>query len=54
MTIIYVVEKHEQINGRKPFAVVATNRGWNTVIGKYVTEYQAKRRARDLNRLFAK
>lgn len=36
-------------NVARPYAVVVTFRSFNKVIGRYETEQQANRRARDLN-----
>lgn len=45
----YVVETHTYDTSR-PFAVVATFRSFNRVVGRYADASKAKRRARDLNR----
>lgn len=44
----FVVEK-TQYDATRPYAVVATFRRFNQVVGRYPDEAQAKRRARDLN-----
>lgn len=41
--------QHSKFDAARPFAVVATFRTFNKVVGRYETEEQAKRRARLLN-----
>lgn len=45
----YEVETHTYDTSR-PYAVVATFRSFNRVVGRYADASKAKRRARDLNR----
>ena len=44
----YEVTKTD-FDAARPYTVVATFRTFNRVVGRYETETQAKRRARDLN-----
>ena len=49
MTQLYEVQKMT-FDAARPYAVVATFRSFNRVVGRYEDEAAAKRRARDLNR----
>ena len=42
-----VISKYD---ASRPYAVIATFRSFNRVMGRYETEVQAKRRVSDLNR----
>jgi hypothetical protein len=49
MTKFFEVQK-QTFDAARPFAVVATFRSFNRVVGRYEDEAAAKRRARYLNR----
>jgi hypothetical protein len=49
MTNAYEVQ-NSKFDASRPFAVVATFRSFRKIVGRYATEEQANRRARDLNR----
>ena len=46
----YIVEYQPNANAYNPFIVLATFRTWNRSFGRYQTQAQANRRARDLSR----
>ena len=48
MTKLYEVQKMT-FDAARPYAVVATFRSFNRIVGRYENEATAKRRARDLN-----
>jgi len=49
MTNRYEIQK-TTYDAARPFAVIATFRSFNRCVGRYATEAEAKRRARDLSR----